>query len=44
MCIGRKKFANVAAQPIVLHPKDADFSGPVLKLPLYMAMFTPELI
>lgn len=39
-----KKFANVAAQPIVLHPKDADFSGPVLKLPLYMAMFTPELI
>ena len=37
------KFSNVVAQPIVVHPGDADFSGAVLRLPLYMAMLIPEL-
>ena len=37
------KFSNAVAQPIVVHPGDADFSGAVLRLPLYMAMLIPEL-
>ena len=39
----RRKFASVVARPIVLHPGDAEFSGDVLKLPLYMAMLIPEM-
>ena len=38
-----KKFPGVVARPIVLHPGDADFSGAVLRLPLYMAMLIPEM-
>ena len=30
-------------QPIVLHPGDADFTGDLLELPLYMAMLIPEM-
>ena len=39
----RRKFASVVARPIVLHPGEAEFSGDVLKLPLYMAMLIPEM-
>ena len=38
-----RKFASVAARPVVLYPGDADFSGAVLKLPLYMTMLIPEM-
>ena len=38
-----KKFAGAVARPVVLHPGDADFRGAVLRLPLYMTMFVPEI-
>ena len=37
-----KKFRAVLAKPIVLHLGDADFSGNVIRLPLYMSMLIPE--
>jgi len=39
----RKRYADVVARPIVLHPKDARFDGEVLCLPLYMASLIPEI-
>lgn len=38
-----KKFAGAITRPVVLHPGDADFSGKVLRLPLYMAMLIPTM-
>ncbi len=39
----KRKFSSITARQIVLCPRDADFGGEVLRLPLYMAMLIPEL-
>ena len=39
----RKRFSSSIAVPVILHPGDAVFGRDVVRLPLYMAAFVPEL-